>query len=149
MDLGRWDACLNPTWLAVALRIAWSHFLEPFVSAECMSRAHTYGGWWLNWEGGGSCLNHFLSFKIIFVCARPGWGGWDGGSTYATVCLWKLEDKFHQMVLSFHYVDSGDPAQVVRLGSKCLNLLTHLPNSYTLFCVKVCHEAWSFSLRLD
>lgn len=36
-------------------------------------------------------------------------------------------------VLSFHYVDLGDQTQVFRLGSKCLNPMSHLTSPCSVF----------------
>lgn len=40
--------------------------------------------------------------------------------------VWRSEDKFGESVLPFHTVGSPNWTQVVRLGSSCLSLLSHL-----------------------
>lgn len=37
-----------------------------------------------------------------------------------TVCMWKSEDSFRELILPFHYVGSRDLAHVVRVGAKYL-----------------------------
>lgn len=48
--------------------------------------------------------------------------------------VWRSEDKFWELVLSFLCVGYGDPPQVVRHGDKYLYLLSHLagPSRYFL-----------------
>ena len=39
--------------------------------------------------------------------------------------VWRSEDNLQEWVLSFHHVDPREQTQVVRLGSKCLYLLSY------------------------
>lgn len=45
---------------------------------------------------------------------------------YATVFMGRSKDSFQTLVLSFHHVGSSGGPHVVRLGSKCLSLLSYL-----------------------
>lgn len=50
------------------------------------------------------------------------------GGHISTACLWISEDNFQELVLSLHQVGPGYQAQVTRLGSKHLYLLSLLAN---------------------
>lgn len=64
--------------------------------------------------------------------------------------MWRLENILQESILPFHHVGPGDWTQVVRLGSKCLYLPSHLPSPsflksysflsvYVYVCVSVVH----------
>lgn len=45
---------------------------------------------------------------------------------HVTVYVWRSEDNVEELVLSFHYMGSGDQTQDIRLGSKPLYPLSRL-----------------------
>lgn len=48
-------------------------------------------------------------------------------------CVWKPENNFQELVLSFNSVGPGDRTQVSRLGSRCLTLGAILPSLHDGF----------------
>lgn len=64
-----------------------------------------------------------------------------------SVCLcsthiWKLEDNFKELVLSFSHVGPGDCTQIVMSSGKCLHWLSHLTSPKNL------HNVSSASVRI-
>lgn len=47
-----------------------------------------------------------------------------------TVYAWMSEDNLQKLFLSFHYVGSGDWAQVIKVGSKCLYPISLAPDPF-------------------
>lgn len=73
-----------------------------------------------------------LSFQILFtfICLVSGVGGVD---MHVKVSLWRSEDGLGELVLSFHFVGSRDGAQVIRFGSQCIYLMSHLADVRWIF----------------
>lgn len=53
--------------------------------------------------------------------------------------IWRSDDNFQELVLSFYLVDSGNQTQAIRLGGKGLYALTHLTN-LTMFSLHTYFE---------
>lgn len=56
-------------------------------------------------------------YLFVFVC---------GGKHYTTAHVWRSEENFQELVLSFYRVNPGDQTQVLKLGSKNPYPLNHL-----------------------
>ena len=57
----------------------------------------------------------------LFIQCMWGAGRWVVGEAHAaTLHMWRSEDNFQELVLSFNHMDLGNWTQGVRLGSKCL-----------------------------
>lgn len=54
-----------------------------------------------------------------------------------TVCMWRSRTTCRCWLLSFQHASPGDEAQVIRLGRKCLYLLSHLAGSLYFILVTV------------
>lgn len=52
---------------------------------------------------------YLCSFVYMCVCVYPCAG------VHALACVWRLEDSWWELVLSFHHVSSEDQTQVLRL----------------------------------
>lgn len=57
------------------------------------------------------------------------------------VYIWWEEDNLNESVLSFHHVGFGHGSQVLLLGGKCLNLLSHLILPYSISFKTLFHIA--------
>lgn len=67
-------------------------------------------------------------YMCVWVCHSVHVWMWHSVHVYecATVCMWRSENTFQQMVLFFYYVGARNPTQVFRPESRCSYLLSHV-----------------------
>lgn len=74
--------------------------------------------------GGSKSLLRF-PFFVYFIASVH-------ACMHVIACMWGSENSFGDLVLSFSRVCFRDQSQVIRLDSRCLSLLSHLPGDVSI-----------------
>lgn len=110
----------------------WGHCILSYPILEWTPQPLSWNDLWTNSER----YQHFKNLHFIYFVYT-----W---SVSDSVGLWKpwwaCEGKKVTLVLSFHHEGSGLRTWVLRLGSKCLYLLSHIMGSGILLLKRIDHK---------